>query len=195
MRRKGALRQMRRLFNSKPVLKCNSLLISFVSVVIVSRFGILSTIVACLRNVSILDTNSLIYTQPSARRAVPLFFAASIAKLATPQINPHVSNCHFCNPPLCPSFVGADLLAILTSAVFMYSCARLAQTFLWALVSAFLQSREQYRTLLHEMQGLSEGLSESEEDSGLEHFAHVSVGASGKVLGPAVKDLVLRRTW
>lgn len=84
--------------------------------------------------------------------------------------------------------VGADLLAIFTSAVFMYSCARLAQTFLWVLVSAFLQSREQYTTLLHEMQGLSEGLSESDEDSGLEHFAQVGVGASGAVLGP-------RRKW
>jgi hypothetical protein len=101
-------------------------------------------------------------------------------------LSPHVSNCHFCSPPLCPSLVGADLLAIFTSAVFMYSCARLAQTFLCVLVSAFLQSREQYRTLLHEMQGLSEGLSTSDEDSALEHFAQVGVGASGAaVLGPA----------
>ena len=68
----------------------------------------------------------------------------------------------------------------------MYSCARLAQTFLCVLVSAFLQSREQYSTLLHEMQGLSEGLSESDDDSGLEHLAQVSVGASGAVLGPAL---------
>jgi hypothetical protein len=67
----------------------------------------------------------------------------------------------------------------------MYSCARLAQTFLCDLVSAFLQSREQYRTLLHEMQGFSDGLSESVEDSGLEHFAQVGVGASGAAaLGP-----------
>ena len=62
----------------------------------------------------------------------------------------------------------------------MDSCARLAQTFLCVLVSAFLQSREQYSTLLHEMQGLRDGLSESEEDSGLEHLAQVGVGgASG----------------
>lgn len=74
----------------------------------------------------------------------------------------------------------------------MYSCARLAQTFLCVLVSAFLQSREQYKTLLQEMQGLSEGLSESVEDSGLEHFAQVGVGASGTVLGPGLQ-VVLRR--
>jgi hypothetical protein len=70
----------------------------------------------------------------------------------------------------------------------MYSCARLAQTFLWVLVSAFLQSREQYLTLLHEMQGLRDGLSESDEDSGLKHFAQVGVGGAsgaGDVLGPA----------
>jgi hypothetical protein len=43
------------------------------------------------------------------------------------------------------------------------------------------------------MQGLSEGLSTSDEDSGLEHFAQVGVGASGAdVLGPA-KEWVLRR--
>ena len=65
---------------------------------------------------------------------------SSITKLPSP---PHVSNCHFCSPPLCASFTGALLLAIFTSAVFMYSCARLAQTFLCVLVSAFLQSREQ----------------------------------------------------
>jgi hypothetical protein len=81
--------------------------------------------------------------------------------------------------------VGALLLAIFTSAVFMYSCARLAQTFLWVFVSAFLQSREQYSTLLHEMQGLRDGLSASDEDSGLEHFAQMGVGASDAVLGPA----------
>jgi hypothetical protein len=110
-------------------------------------------------------------------------------------LSPHVSNCHFCSPPLCPSLVGADLLAIFTSAVFMYSCARLAQTFLCVLVSAFLQSREQYKTLLHEIHGLSEGLSTSDEDSTLEHFAQVGVGASGTaVLGPA-RDWVLRRGW
>lgn len=74
----------------------------------------------------------------------------------------------------------------------MYSCARLAQTFLCVLESAFLQSLEQYETLLQEMQGLSEGLSESDDDSGLEHFAQVGVGASGAVLGP-VCVLVLRR--
>jgi hypothetical protein len=67
----------------------------------------------------------------------------------------------------------------------MYSCARLAQTFLWVFVSAFLQSREQYSTLLHEMQGLRDGLSASDEDSGLEHFAQMGVGASDAVLGPA----------
>ena len=82
--------------------------------------------------------------------------------------------------------VGALLLAIFTSAVFMYSCARLAQTFLCVLVSAFLQSREQYSTLLQEMQGLSDGLSESEDDSGLEHLAQIGVWASGAVLGPAL---------
>lgn len=54
-----------------------------------------------------------------------------------------VSNCHFCRPPRCASLVGACLEAILTSAVFMYSCAAEAHTFLCALVSAFLQSREQ----------------------------------------------------
>lgn len=39
----------------------------FVSVVIVSRFGVLSTIVACLHNVSILDTNNLIL-HPAVRK-------------------------------------------------------------------------------------------------------------------------------
>lgn len=55
----------------------------------------------------------------------------------------HVSNCHFCNPPRWASLVGACLEAILTSAVCIYFCASAAQTFLCALVSAFLQSREQ----------------------------------------------------
>ena len=47
------------------------------------------------------------------------------------------------------------------------------------------------------MQGLRDGLSESEEDSGLEHFAQVGVGASGDVvvvLGPTFfGSAVLRR--
>jgi hypothetical protein len=70
----------------------------------------------------------------------------------------------------------------------MYSCANFAQTFLCVLVSAFLQSREQYSTLLHAMQGLRLGLSESDDVSGVKHFAQVGVGAveaSGvAVLGP-----------
>ena len=72
----------------------------------------------------------------------------------------------------------------------MYSCASFAQTFLCVLVSAFLQSREQYRTLLHAMHGLRLGLSESNDVSGVEHFAQVGVGAvegSGTVLGPELE--------
>jgi len=49
------------------------------------------------------------------------------------------------------------------------------------------------------MQGFRDGLSESEEDSGLEHFAQVGVGGvSGAVLGPAsafLGELVLFKAW
>lgn len=45
------------------------------------------------------------------------------------------------------------------------------------------------------MQGLRLGLSESDEDSGVEHFAQVGVGAveaSGTVLGPEWKKRGIR---
>lgn len=44
-------------------------------------------------------------------------------------------------------------------------------------MSAFLQSREQYCTLLHEMQGLRTG--SSSLDSGLEHLAQVGRAGAG----------------
>lgn len=80
-----------------------------------------------------------------------------------------VSNCHFRKPFSCVvAFAGARE-AIFTSAVFMYSCAATAQTFLCAFASAFLQSREQYDTLLQVMHGFRVGSSGSV--SGAAHLA------------------------
>lgn len=83
-----------------------------------------------------------------------------------------VSNCHFCSPPRCVSAFGGALDAMLTPLILKYSCAREAHTFLCCFVWAFLQSREQYRTLLHEIQGFRFGDSiGSEESSDFEQFA------------------------
>jgi len=85
-----------------------------------------------------------------------------------------VSNCHFRKPFSCVSAFGGARVAILTSAVFMYSCAAAAQTFLCAFASAFLQSREQYCTLLHVIHGLRLGFSGSA--SGVAHLAQAAGG-------------------
>lgn len=82
--------------------------------------------------------------------------------------------------------MGADREAILMSAVWAYSWASLAQTFLCCFRWAFLQSREQYRTDLHVMQGLrfDSPSSESVISSAFLHWAHFLAG-SAAVDGPA----------
>jgi len=94
---------------------------------------LLPAIVACLHNSLTLHL-SIIASRHPLGFAFACFTRSSINHKSSPNPHitspPHVSNCHFCNPPLCASFVGAARLAIFTSAVFMYSCAKLAQTFL-----------------------------------------------------------------
>ena len=72
----------------------------------------------------------------------------------------------------------------------MYSCAAAAQTFLCAFASAFLQSREQYCTLLHVMHGRKLGFSGSA--SGVAHLAQAAGGwLSDAIDGCCWKDIVL----
>lgn len=96
---------------------------------------------------------------------------------------PQVSNCHFCNPPRNVSDFGAALEASLTGAVLEYSCARLAQTFLCCLAWAFLQSREQYDTLLHIVHGFKMGDSASSEVSALLQLPQRVVGEGAEFSG------------
>lgn len=78
---------------------------------------------------------------------------------------------------------GAALEAILTGAVLEYSCARLAQTFLCCLAWAFLQSREQYDTLLHIVHGFRMDDSASSDVSALLQLPQRVVAEGAEVSG------------
>lgn len=78
---------------------------------------------------------------------------------------------------------GAALEASLTGAVLEYSCARLAHTFLCCLAWAFLQSREQYDTLLHIVHGFKMGDSASSDVSALLQLPQRVVGEGAEFSG------------